>query len=311
MTKKLLLTGPTGFLGSALLKRLNNYNVMAVGRSKPDFISEEKFNYGHINGDTNYNSVLNNIDVIIHTAARVHIMNDKSKNPLSEFREINTYGTLNLAEQAAQKGVKRFIFLSSIKVNGEITDLGKTFQHSDKPNPTDPYSISKYEAEEGLKEISRKTGMETVIIRPPLIYGPGVKGNFSSMINWLKKGVPLPFKLLHNKRSLVSLVNLIDLIITCIEHPDAANQVFLVSDGKDISTAELLQRISIALGKPALLLPVPSFLIQGAATIVGKKEISRRLCGSLQVDIAHTCKTLGWYPPSSMENSLKDTVRNM
>jgi len=250
------------------------------------------------------------VEVIIHTAARVHVMKDKAINPLIEFRTTNVTGTLTLARQAAQVGVKRFIFISSIKVNGEGTLLGCPYTADDAPAPVDPYGISKMEAEQGLKALAAETGMEVVIIRPVLVYGPGVKANFRSMMHWLNKGVLLPLGAINNRRSLVAINNLVDLIVTCIDHPAAANQIFLVSDGEDLSTTELLGRMAKALGKPARLLPVPSFLLRAGAALIRKNNIAQRLCGSLQVDIEKTRSLLGWNPPVSVDEALKRTAKS-
>lgn len=256
----------------------------------------------------NWEQVVAGQDVIIHSAARVHVMNDLSANPLAEFRTVNVDGTLNLARQAAAAGVKRFIFISSIKVNGEGTLRGNPYTAFDTPAPEDPYGISKMEAEQGLRLIADETGMEVVIIRPVLVYGPGVKANFLSMMRWVHKGIPLPLGAINNSRSLVSLDNLADLIVTCIDHPAAANQTFLVSDGEDLSTTELLRRVGAALGKPARLLPVPPKLLDFGASLFGKKAVAQRLLGSLQVDISHTCSTLGWKPPVTVDEALAKTA---
>ena len=234
----ILLTGGTGFLGSSVLKALVNTKVRCLGRQKPSTISDSSFYQSEINACSDFTAAFKDINVIIHCAACVHVMNDSSKDTLEEFREVNTYGTLNLAQQAANAGVKRFIFISSIKVNGESTELGSPFKPDDVFIPIDLYGLSKYEAEIGLRIIAKDTGMEVVIIRPPLVYGPGVKANFASMMKWVNKGVPLPLGgINNNKRSLVSVDNLVDLIVTCIEHPKAVNQTFLVSDDDDVSTS--------------------------------------------------------------------------
>jgi len=237
-------------------------------------------------------------------------MHEKSVNPLSDFRAVNVDGTLNLARQSAAAGVKRFIFISSIKVNGEHTLPGHPFSANDIPDPIDFYGISKFEAEEGLRLIGANSKMEIVIIRPVLIYGPSVKGNFLSMVRWLKKGLPLPFGSISNLRSLVYLDNLIDLIATCLHHPAAANQIFLVSDGEDVSTTELLRRVSLALGLRPLLLTAPIFFIKIALTLLGKKNAYQRLFGSLQVDIGKTRNLLNWNPPFSLDQGLINTFKD-
>ena len=242
----------------------------------------------------------------MHLAARVHVMNDKNPDPLAEFRRVNVEATANLARQAAAAGVKRFVFLSSVKVNGEFTEAGQPFTADDAPAPEDPYGVSKHEAEELLRQIAAETGMEVVIIRPPLVYGPGVKANFQSMMRWLARGVPLPLAAVtENRRSLVALDNLVDLIVTCLNHPAAANQTFLVSDGEDISTAELLNRMGAAMGKPARLFYLPPTLLKLGASVLKRPGIYQRLCGSLQLDIAKTRQLLGWTPPVSVDEGLR------
>jgi nucleoside-diphosphate-sugar epimerase len=224
---------------------------------------------------------------------------------------VNVETTLQLASQAAACGVKRFIFISSIKVNGEQTEPGRPFRPDDTPAPQDPYGISKMEAEAGLREVAQETGMEVVIIRPPLVYGPGVKANFASMVKWLQRGVPLPLGAIHNCRSLVALDNLVDLIITCIHHPAAANQTFLVSDGEDVSTTELLRRMGAALGRPARLLPVPQQMLEWGAALAGKRDMAQRLFSSLQVDMDKTRQLLGWAPPVSLEQGLLQVAQSV
>lgn len=248
------------------------------------------------------------VDVVIHCAARVHVMHDQAVDPLIEFRKVNLAGTLNLARQAAAAGVQRFVFISSIKVNGEGTAPGMPYHADDAVTPLDAYGISKHEAEQGLLALAAETGMEVVIIRPVLVYGPGVKANFLNMMSWLYKGIPLPFGAIYNKRSLVALDNLVDLIVTCIDHPAAANQVFLVSDGDDLSTTDLLRRMGRALGKPARLIPIPSKWLEFGARLLGKQALAQRLCGSLQVDISKTRELLGWTPPVSVDEGLRKTA---
>lgn len=220
-------------------------------------------------------------------------------------------GTLNLARQAAQVGVRRFVFVSSIKVNGEATQPGQAFTADDVPSPLDPYGVSKLEAEQGLREIEAQTGMEVVIVRPPLVYGPGVKANFAAMMRWVARGIPLPLGAIHNARSMVALDNLVDLLVACLKHPAAAEQTFLVSDGEDVSTTELLRRTAQAMGKKALLLPVPASVLELGATVLGKRDVAQRLCGSLQVDIEKTRRLLGWNPPLTLEQGLKKALEGM
>ncbi len=304
------LTGANGFVGQSILLKLQSMGVPSCcfGRVKPDSVDADDFYMGVISKSSDYSLFLNFPDVLIHCAARVHVMNDAASDPLADFREVNAFGTLNLARQAAVKGVGRFIFVSSIKVSGEGGSINSPYCSSDQPNPVDPYGFSKLEAEQGLKVIAKETGMEVVIIRPVLVYGPGVKANFLNMMNWLNKGFPLPLGAIYNKRSFVALDNLVDLIVTCIDHPQAANEIFLVSDDRDVSTTELLQLLGDALGSRPLLLPVPMSAINFVAKLLGKSDFSQRLCGSLQVDINYTKKTLGWQPPYSIEQSLLKTA---
>ncbi|PMQ14342.1 N-acetyl-alpha-D-glucosaminyl-diphospho-ditrans,octacis-undecaprenol 4-epimerase [Pseudomonas sp. AD21] len=236
-------------------------------------------------------------------------MKESSSDPLAEFRKVNVDGTLNLARQAAAAGVKRFIFISSIKVNGEFTEPGKPFCADDLPAPVDSYGISKLEAEQKLRALSSTTSMEVVIIRPVLIYGPGVKANFLSMMNWIHKGVPLPFGAIHNKRSLVALDNVVDLIVTCLSHPAAADQIFLVSDGQDVSTTELLRKTGEALNQRARLIPLPVWMMKVLALSLGRRALSQRLFDSLQVDISKNRQLLDWTPPLNIDMALKKTAQ--
>ena len=311
---RLLLTGSTGFLGTALARRLVDdarYHLVAAVRRKDANVVSGSISMlvRDLQANTDWTSALSDVDVVIHTAARVHVMNDSAHDPLTEFRKINLEGTLNLAHQAEQMGVKRFIFISSIKVNGEETKFGKPFTADDAPDPVDPYGISKAETEQALLKLAASTGLEVVIIRPVLVYGLGVKANFLSMMQWLNKGLPLPLGGVHNKRSLVALDNLVDLIITSIDHPAAANQIFLASDGEDLSTTELLQRVGDALGRPAKLVSVPVGVINIVARLLGKRAVSQRLLGSLQVDITKTRELLNWQPPVGVDEALQKTAQ--
>jgi nucleoside-diphosphate-sugar epimerase len=263
-----------------------------------------------LGGTADWHHALLDVDIVVHAAARVHIMKEVTANPLSEFRAVNVDGTLNLARQAAAAGVKRFIFISSIKVNGEFTRPGEAFTADESPAPVDPYGISKFEAERGLREIAAATSMEVVIIRPVLIYGVGVKANFLSLMRWLYIGMPLPFGAIYNSRSFVALDNLIDFIVVCLEHPEAVNQTFLVSDGEDVSTTELLYKIGRALGKPARLFPLPSWVLQCAVVMIGKASLGQRLLGSLQVDISKNARLLSWTPPVKMDDALRTTAQH-
>lgn len=335
----ILVTGASGFVGQALCAHLmsRGKSVRAVVRDKSAatlrFVgNSEMCTVGNICTTTDWSMALESVHCVIHCAARAHIMRDESVEPLTEYRKVNRDATLALAQSAAEAGVRRFVCLSSVKVNGEQTDcVGSAesrvlsaekgqnssecrvlsaenlvaFREDDAPDPQDAYAISKWEAEQGLMALARETGMEVVFIRPPLVYGPGVKANFLSMMRWLDKGVPLPFGAIHNKRSLVALDNLVDLIVTCLEHPRAANQVFLVSDGEDLSTTELLRRTAAALVKPARLIPVPQRLLESGLRLLGKGDLAQRLCGSLQVDISKARDLLGWTPPVSVDEGLR------
>lgn len=303
----LLITGANGFVGSALCTLLSQKKALfrAVARRGDG----ETISVGNIDANTIWTAALVDIDVIVHAAARVHVMNDVSNDPLAEFRKVNVEGTLNLARQAVAAGVRRFVFISSIKVNGESTPLGQSFRADDVVAPLDPYGVSKHEAEQGLLQLAKETGLEVVIIRPPLVYGSGVKANFAAMMKWLQKGVPLPLGAIQNKRSLVALDNLVDLIWTCVNHPAAANQIFLAGDGEDLSTTELLQRMAKALNVPSRLIPVPMWMLLSGARMLGKADMAQRLCGSLQVDISKARDVLGWVPPMSVDEALRKTAR--
>lgn len=304
-----LVTGANGFIGSALCARLRKNGVSvrdAVRTLNSHPSGAEAVAIGSLSSETNWTAALRNVEQVVHLAARVHVMNDMSSNPLTEFRRVNLESTANLARQAAAAGVRRVVFLSSIKVNGEFTQEGRPFTADDEPAPKDPYGVSKHEAEQVLREIAADTGMEVVIIRPPLVYGPGVKANFESMMRWLVRGVPLPLAAVtENRRSLVALDNLVDLIVTCMNHQQAANQTFLVSDGEELSTVDLLRRMGAALGHPARLFYIPPSVLKLGAHVVNKPEIYQRLCGSLQLDIAKTRQLLGWIPPVSVDEGLQ------
>lgn len=312
--RRVFVTGATGFVGAALVEQLasaHDYQVQALVRRDgvmlpPNVLAVKAGSDYLVTGAL----TLKGVHTLVHCAARVHVMCDASSDPLTEYRRVNVDGTLKLAEQAVSAGVKRFIFISSIKVNGEATRLGKPYTADDTPAPCDPYGVSKREAEDRLKALAVRTGMDIVIIRPVLVYGPGVKANFRNMMSWLQKSIILPLGAIRNQRSLVALDNLIDLIVKCIDHPAAANQTFLVSDGDDMSTTDLLRRMGIALGKPARLIPLPSALLLFGAALLGRKGIGQRLCGSLQVDIEKTRQVLGWTPPFTVANALRKTAES-
>jgi nucleoside-diphosphate-sugar epimerase len=307
-----LLTGASGFVGKAVLEnaQYRGKNIRPVYRSIESATRQN--NLAIISGLdalTDWSHALQGVDVVIHTAARAHIMREEVLDPLVEYRRVNVEGTMNLARQAAAAGVRRFVFISSIKVNGESSGPCCPFTADDSPKPEDAYGLSKAEAEAELKCLAQDTGLEVTIIRPPLIYGLGVKGNFASLINFVRRGLPMPLGgVTFNRRSLVGLDNLVDLILVCTDHPKAANQTFLVSDGEDLSTTELLLRIGKAIKRPARLLYVPEGAISFIAGLIGKKTVSQRLLGSLQVDITKTCELLNWKPLFTVDEGLRRAI---
>ena len=307
---KVLVTGAGGFVGRALVQQLAGEpacKVLASTRSLRSFDHAriESFASGTIDGETPWAEALNDVDVVVHMAARAHVLQERSEDPLAEFRRVNVDGTLHLARQAARAGVKRFVFMSTIGVNGATTE-SRPFTAEDSPHPHSPYAQSKYEAELGLRALADQTGIELVIIRPPLVYGPAAPGNFGALVRWIRRGVPLPLGAIQdNRRSLVALDNLVDLILTCIEHPGAANQTFLVSDGEDLSTAELIRRMARVMDRPARLIPVPVWVLEAGGALLGKRDVVDRLCGSLQVDIRKSRDVLGWAPSIRVDEGLR------
>jgi nucleoside-diphosphate-sugar epimerase len=288
----ILITGGSGFIGKALINQLGFKSIRLATRLDLASMQLE----------------FNGINCIVHLAARAHVVRDSASDQNQAFYKINVEQTLNLARRAAEARVKRFVFISSVKVNGELTQPGNAFTESNAPSPQDAYGLSKSMAEQGLIKISEDTGMEVVIIRPPLVYGPGVKANFAALVRVVKSGWPLPLGAVYNQRSLVSLDNLIDFIVVCITHPHAANQTFLVSDSHDVSTTELIRGIAQAAGMPSRLLPVPVWALQTGALLLGKGDFIQRLCGNLQVDISKARSLLGWVPPVSVEEGLRRTL---
>lgn len=302
----ILVTGATGFVGQALCTELSRRRMdyRPVSRSfRPGFVA-----IGAIDGHTDWSDALAGVEVVMHLAARVHVMNESAADPLAAFRAVNVDATVNLARQAAAAGVKRFIFLSSIKVNGEGTSAGKAFRASDVPHPEDAYGRSKLEAEEALLAISAEAGMEVVIIRPPLVYGPGVKANFASLMKWAARPFPWPFGAVRNRRSLVYVGNLVDFMLLCANHSSVGNRIFLISDGEDLSIGQLIAKLSLAAGRKAWMLPVPPALLEGLAALLGRRAAAQRLLGSLQVDVGETRAVTGWSPPYSVEEGLAATV---
>jgi len=310
---KVLLTGATGFIGKSLYSELigQGHDVCVAIRTKNYQNHKDVARVGAFDGNTDWSAALQNVHTVIHLAARVHVMQETAHDPLAEFRKVNVDCTLKLASQAAKAGVRRFIFMSSVKVNGEYTEVNKPFSEADIANPQDAYGLSKLEAEQGLLRIAQQTGMEVVIIRPPLVYGAGVKANFAKMMRLVKVRCPLPLGAIHNHRSFVCVGNLLSLIMRCIDHPRAANEVFMVSDGYDLSTTKLLRGSAAALGVNAILFPVPQKWIESCAALIGKSDVAQRLCGNLQVDISKASTLLGWTPPISVMDGLKATAAGM
>lgn len=310
---RVLLTGASGFVGHAVQARLlaePNCQLRAAVRKLPDAVPTgvELCQSPSLDAQGDWSAALAGVEAVIHCAARVHVMSEQAADPLAEFRRVNVEGTLRLARQAAEEGVRRLVFVSSVKVNGERTEPGRPFRADDVPLAEDPYGISKREAEDALLALGAESGLEVVIVRPPLVYGPGVKANFQAMMRWLARGVPLPLGAIHNRRSLVSVDNLADLLVRCLTHPAAAGQRFLASDGEDLSTTDLLRRLGEALERPARLIPVPSSWLEAGAALLGRRDLSQRLCGSLQVDIDKTRERLGWTPPLTVDQALARTA---
>jgi nucleoside-diphosphate-sugar epimerase len=306
-----LVTGATGFVGTSLcasLARTSTPMRVAVRHTGATVPGVDIATIDAIGPHTLWSHALQDCETVVHLAARAHVMREKASDPLASYRSVNTAGTLHLARQAAASGVRRFIFLSSIKVNGEATVPGQAFRADDTARPQDPYGTSKWEAEQGLQQIAQDTGLEVVVIRPPLVYGPGVKANFAALLKAISQKLPLPLGAIHNLRSLVSVDNLVDLIITCVTHPAASQQTFLVSDGEDLSTTELVRRMAHALNQPSRLLPIPAWMLVAAANLVGRGAAAQRLCGNLQVDIQHTRNVLNWTPPFTVDEGLRRTV---
>lgn len=307
--KSVLLTGASGFIGQNLASALVcDFNLKQVFRNQPKIKPNSDYVLCKFENESFLSDVLKNVDVIVHCAGRAHLLTDNIINPLDAFRKVNVDLTLNLARQAVKSGVKRFIFLSSIGVNGRSNT--SPFTEEDNPLPVQDYALSKLEAEQGLQDIASSSDMEVVIIRPPLVYGPGAPGNFAKLMKWMNRNIPLPFGSIHNKRSFVALDNLVDFIVTCIDHPAAANEVFLISDGEDVSTTEFLNKISSALGKQSRLFAVNKKNLEFALNIIGKNDLTQQLCGSLQVDIRKAKRLLNWTPPVSVDVALRKMAEN-
>jgi len=306
---KLLVTGYSGFVGKHLVDQLKKteHELTLLGRKKPSENKQIQF-YNFSLGDSSPElQIASSIDVVIHCAARAHIMKDEVDDPIAEYRRVNVAGTLALAELAYKNGAKRFIYLSSVKALGESTEEGHKFSYNSPYNAEDPYGQSKAEAEAALIHYCETVGMEYVIIRPPLVYGKGVKANFASLYKLIGSGFPLPLAgIKSNRRSIVAIENLVDLILCCISHPNAKNQCFMVSDNVDLSTAELIKLMAQAQGKRGWGVYVPYWCFSLIGKLSGKQDVIARLTGSLQVDISHTQSTLSWSPVMSTEDALKN-----
>jgi nucleoside-diphosphate-sugar epimerase len=308
---KVLITGASGFVGNAMSSWLTTHGLEAVGavRQLPAR-AQVDVDYrivGNLDACTDWHTALADVEGIIHCAARVHVMHETADDPLMAFRSANVAGTERLARQAAALGVKRLVFISSIKVNGEETAEG--FNENDTPAPQDPYGQAKWEAEKMLSQVSKETGLEVVIVRPPLVYGPGVKGNLARLLNWVERGVPLPLAGIRNARSLIGIDNFTSALHACLTHPAAAGRTYLVRDGEDISTPELVRRLGRHLGKPARLFALPAPLLEGLAGLVGRRADVQRLTGSLIVDDSRIRSELGWVPPYTLDDGLELMAR--
>lgn len=304
----ILVTGANGFVGQALCRDLAGRGLPVRAAVRRRGTPEGAVVVGDLAEATDWSNALDGVEVVVHLAARVHVMRESHSDPLAAFRTVNVDASLNLARQCILQGVKRFIYVSSIKVNGEVTQPGQPFRHDDVPGPLDPYGISKLEAENGLKALADSTGLELVIVRPPLVYGPGVGANFGRMIDWVRCGVPLPLGAVHNRRALVYVGNLTDLLVAACQHQEAASRVLLVSDGADVSTTAMLNTIAAALGRRSRLLPVPTGLMGRVAILLKQRAAAQRLLGSLEVDIGATQRWLNWAPPIGFEQAIAATV---
>ena len=306
---KVLVTGAAGFVGAAVMESLRSRSAIEpVGLVRHLEVSApaDLRACGDLEQVSDWRPFLEGIEVLVHCAARAHVQHEEADDPRVVFRSVNTQPTLLLARHAAEAGVRRFVLVSSIGVLGRAQE--RPFRASDPASPEEPYAASKWEAEQGLQLISSDTGLEFVVVRPPLVYGPRAPGNFGKLLEWVARGVPLPLGAVHNRRSFVGLDNLVDLLVTCVGHPGATNQVFLAGDGEDLSTTDLLRRVAVAMGKRPRLFPVSPSLLRAAARAVGRGEMAQRLLDSLQVDISHTRETLGWEPPVSVDEGLRRAV---
>jgi nucleoside-diphosphate-sugar epimerase len=303
---KILVTGANGFVGTQLCHALQVRGLEFVGAVRKK-TNTSQYETGDLNDATNWSQALSMCDTVIHLAARVHVMKDSTQDPLNMYRVVNVDATMNLARQAVELGIRRFVFVSSVKVNGEIT-TDKPFTGTDIPAPVDPYGQSKLEAETALRALSRQSGLEVVIVRPPLVYGPGVRANFLRLMQLVKLRVPLPFKNIQNRRSMVASDNLVDFLILCAFHPQAIDQIFMISDDDDLSLSRLVALMGECMGKHVMMLPIPMPLLNACARAFGKSDIASRLLGSLRVDITPARARLGWAPVSSVEAGVRTTM---
>lgn len=309
-TRPILISGATGFVGQALVAALRAQQRLvrralrqAIADDEPDDVV-----VGDIGPDTNWLAALQDADCVVHLAARTHVLDERSADALEAYRRINVLGTIRLAQQAAAAGVRRLVFLSSVKVNGDAT-TPRPFTENDTPMPQDAYGITKREAEDALRRIGAETRMEVVILRPPLVYGPGVKGNFLSLLRLIEQGLPLPLASVENRRSLIYVENLVNAIIACMNAPAAAGKTYLVSDGEDVSTPALIGKLATAMGHSPRLLPCPVALLNLGAAMVGKRTTAARLTGSLRVDSSRIREELGWAPRYSLDQGLNATAQ--
>lgn len=302
--QRILVTGATGFVGQRVCSQLENLGAVVIKTSRAPSSEPNTFQVQALGPHTEWRESLQGCTSVVHLAARVHVMNENAVDPLFEFRQANTEGTLQLARQAVQCGVKRMVFISSIKVNGEAGE----FTASSIPNPIDPYGISKYEAEQQLLELSRQSGLEVVILRPPLVYGPGVRANFLKLLSVVARGIPLPLGAVNNQRSLVYVGNLANAIATCLNHSNAVGKTYLVSDNSDVSTPQLVREMALALGRKANLINISPWLIESLAALLGKRAAAQRLLGNLTVSPQALHEDLDWEPPYSMQVGMKETA---
>ena len=309
-SSKILVTGATGFLGSLLVVRMKENGLSCISAVRDSTAIHPQICVGEIGPKTDWTSALVGVDVVIHLAARAHVMVDEEVDPLAIYRRVNVGGTENLAKQSATAGVKRFIFISSVKVNGESTTGFEAFSESHLAAPEDPYGLSKLEAEDGLRQVAKETGMEVVIIRPPLIYGVGVKANFLSLLKLASTPFPLPFGSIDNRRSMIYAGNLVDFIIKCVDYPAAANQTFLISDGDDVSLRSLITLMRSEFGRPPRLFSIPIALFKLVGLCMGRKHMVDRLVGDLQIDSSKARNLLKWEPPYSVERGIAATVQD-